>query len=373
MSAQEEDESVLRKRPPIATFRPIFLKELKEYCTLVKLVELTTGTNYSISGEDLAAMYSQGVIIIWSIDIISDSGSVTLREMKMIELSQPSKVPRGVKSTFEKNITYFENRIFSDAALKELESVKTVVDQAQHLFYIDLLFDGESLVSISNQNVVIVTSMGLSNQSKKVVVSEASEDNGIVKITAAAVFSPGLLLIALSDGTLKIKRIVRNLEESGSDFSDDDNDNERGNIEIDQDVELLLAGKSCAIQNIVLNERKLYSDLQTKGNLDSLARKEGFNLVSEEFSRKKVVSPERVLVHGDYFRRSKIRDLQVTEKAIYFVDRKELKVFDLKMEQLMTMNLNSINGISVTQDNSGRISTLIVNSVDCVELHEMEC
>lgn len=351
---QAEDESLFRQRPAMTTIVPEFLRNFGDYCTLVKLVQITTDTNYSISGEDVAALYTPGIIVIWSIETVR--GKVLLKEVKTIELTTKSVISKGVKTKFEKNVTYFESNIFSDAALKELQMIKSEVDQSQNLLFIDLLFDGENLISISNQIFVTVTTVGLTNETRKIHVTDNLEGNAI-KITAAALLSPKVILVALSDGTLQIKCITQRISSIGSDSQGYElNDEEEKNHE-------LVAEKSCAIQNIVLNERKLYDTFQAKRNLDSLASKEGVKQSVVEVPDGHQKHLDRILVHGHYFKRSGVKDIQVVNNSIYFLDKQEIKVFDLLTNREDKLQLqvhgDGARGATLSKDLGGRGQYLV--------------
>lgn len=336
---------MFRQRPAMSTIVPEFLRNFGDYCTLVKIVEITTDNNYSISGEDVAALYTPGIIVIWSIETIR--GKVLLKEVKTIELTTKSVLCKGIKTKFEKNVTYFESNIFSDAALKELQTIKSEVDQSHNLLFIDLIFDGEDLVSISNQSFITVTTVGLTNETRKIHVTNSLEGSAI-KITAAALLSPKVILIGLSDGTLQIKCITQRISSTGAESQDfESNDEEKKNHE-------LVADKSCAIQNIVLNERKLYEALQTKINLDSIEAKDSI----KEFLQvpdDRQEHTDRILVHGHYFKRSGVKDIQVVDNSIYFLDKEELKVFDLisNREEKVEMEVHAARGVTVSKDHGG--------------------
>lgn len=345
----DDNSSVLRRRPAIASFVPEFLAKYAEYCTLTKLVELSSDTDYSISGEDLAALYSPGIFVIWSIQ-----GKRILKEVKTIELFNKCVIPKGIKSKFEKNVTYFESNIFSDAALQELQNVKSAVDQAQNLIFIDLLFDGELLISISNQNFVAVTTVGLKNKTKKIIITGPNEGH-TVKITSAAVFKQGMLLIGLSDGTLKLHQIVpQSVKKNAGHWEEEFTD------ENSKDQQQLVLDKSCAIQNIVLNERKFYATVQEKDHWDGLDSKEGqsSSSLSNEKQTEDMEVTQKIIVHGSYFQRSHPKDLNIQEASaagsgfIYFVDQRTVKALDMETGKLSSVNGKdgAAIGISLSRD-----------------------
>lgn len=352
---------MLRKRPSISFTTPAFLSSYHEYCTLVQLVELTSQNSpYSISGEDLATLYSPGIIVIWSIDKINDQ-VITLKEVKSIELYKKPIISKKVKSKFEKNVTYFENNIFSDAALQELHTVKSTMDQAQNLIFIDLLFDGDLLIAVSNQNFVITITMGLQNDTKKVIVTDAFDAFSAIRITSAMVYRPGMILISLSDGTVKLQKIVTRKDNNSEDGFDGDD-----GLDENKKNEELIGEKSCAIQNIVLNERKFYESAQAKRNLDSLETwNEGQSSTrtkcNELSSLKNEV--ERVFIHGSYFSRSSIRNLNVLEsEAIYFVDEAVMKVYDLVGGQLSIFygkDDDQTKGMSLSKNGKGKAHFMV--------------
>lgn len=339
-SHQLENTSALRKRPPIASFIPQFLQQFGDYCTLVKIVEIVLNNNYSSSMEDIAALYSTGIIVLWSIQE-AEGRSGVLKEVKKIELHNKVSITKGMKTKFQKNVTYFENNIFNDAALKELDVVKTAVDHAQNLQFIDLLFNGNVLISLSNQNFLTIMSIGLTNVIKEIIIPEAF---GAVSITAGSVYCPGMVLIGLSDGTLKLQCIDSKLKSSKVLNEEVPVDQGLpGSLNLAEGVE-----KSCAFQNIVLNERKLYGNVHGKANLDSLER--------QDWSPHSSVAPtksneleigDKIYLNGNYFKRSSIRNIQLFDEIVYFLTNNIVKAFNLTTEAVLVIQEGS-KGVAVS-------------------------
>lgn len=312
------------KLAPSDNFVPEFLTNYGGYCKLVKLVEIASEYLYSITGEDVASLYSPGVIVIWSMDRLKGN----LKEMKKIELHKRSveNVGKMTASKFERNVSYFENNIFNDAALKDLQIVKSIVDPTQNLTFIDLLHDQGILISVSNQDFLSVTTLGLKNDTTRIKIPEAIE---VVSITCATMFDTGLVLIALSNGTIKVQCIKTWIDiQQQSDKFDEyakSGDHNQG--------EQLIVDKSCAIQNIVLSERKLYDDsLQSK--LDTLEVKD--KPAIRRFSQGNQIQPliSKTLKNGSYFQRSIPRDL--------CVDRNNGSVYYLEQESLFRIGMESL-------------------------------
>lgn len=353
----EKSSGVLRRRPASLNFIPQFLNHYGDFCTLVKLLELTSDNQYCISGEDVAALYSIGIIVIWSVDTRGGS----LKEVKAIDLTSKSVISKVMKSKFEKNISYFENHIFQDAALKELQTVKTLVDQSQNLLFIDMLFENQLLILISNQNFVLITSMGLINETRKIIIVTEGQD--IIRIAAATIYKQGVLLIALSDGTMKLQ----NIEQQTDSCLNDNNIDEQ---EVNPKDHKLIAEKSCAIQNIVLSERKVYDMAQAKRNLDSLeANDEPMSLKPKRSFKNGHV--ERILVHGNYFQRSSIRDLTIIgtrnePEMVYFMDNRVLKAYNVMSGEMTLADIKGgqPRGISLPRDQDGNLY-MVIQRFEC--------
>lgn len=355
------------KLPPSGNFVPEFLSDFKEYCTLVKLIELSPDeSEYAIPGEDLATLYSPGFIVIWS--VVRKEQTVKLMEVKVIHLERANiknQISKGMKSSFEMNVTYFENNIFSDAALKELQTVKTAVDQQHNLSFSNLCFDGEFLIGISNQNFITITSLGLENETKKIILIEL-RDESAVRITAAAIYKRGVIIMGYSDGTVKLQSY---LAEEMKEEERVANEIEESNNNLDNKSYDFFTQKSCAIQNIVLAER-----MQQIPNVLDVDKEEKVKVVkSGSYEVDKILN--RTIIQGSYFRRSFIKDIAVydmQEKSlIYFVNKNRINVYDMVTGKLSNGASDSkdVRGICVCKSFKGEDLFVVEHTRKMVKVH----
>lgn len=246
-------------------------------------------------------------------------GKVELIQTKMIDLrssfskQMQMKMSRPTSSSFDKTRSYFESELFSDVALKELQDMNSIETKLVTSFRCTgMEMTREGILIVTNENFLMFGRKSLKNDSFRRIQIDVNSETRIDDI--AMLFTPDedIVLIALNNGCVKTLCCDQNSEihedtASNSDVEDGGSASSgsslspapgaasqftaasssfstfvttsstgplqmmipstvNGNFAFDGNG---FAGKSCTIQSLVQNERKIYDESQALGHLDN--------------------------------------------------------------------------------------------------------
>lgn len=238
--------------------------------------------------SQMCSLHENGMITIWTILMMSNamqddnldgksmyflkSGSnVRLVKNLTIDLNPSPAVKIGNvrKSSFEKTRYYFENDLFDDKVLRELQEINTTkVNQKDKLLrdesqmFCDFDVDNKEFLVATDSNYVLAKSrMNFNAKDRKIAIVEDSTNISPTSLKTHPI-DKNILAVGLSNGNLFF---VNNRSESEDlekkhlkrQKSKDSNKNPSNDPSV---VDNILS-KSCAIQNIVENERKTFDEM----------------------------------------------------------------------------------------------------------------
>lgn len=149
---------------------------------------------------------------------------------------------------------YFESNLFSDAALRELhdfDAQNYLSDQSQSSRCVDMEYHDDGVVIATNKSFLIYVGTSLNKDSlRKILIDETN----LLHATKLKSLDE-VLLVGLTDGSVKVIR-VKSSPSNVSDSSDKDSNITPG-VPSEQNN---FSAKSCAIQNIIKEERKCFDD-----------------------------------------------------------------------------------------------------------------
>lgn len=287
---KDEDEIATIVKP----FEIISLNQMSNNFALDNVVALrslphreykSTSSMFSQSqAAQICSLHRNGSIIIWTISrlqsesLASDlqythikSRAKLLRNV-VIELNSPKiEMKDNVKrkSAFEKTRYYFENDLFSDKVLRELQEIdssrlskaKNVSSDEELTKFIDCAVNLYEIYVASDLNYIsAVARLNLGDETRKIVTNESS----FVSPTAVAVhpINSNVLAVGQTNGELKFIKVHEDEMRSSSKLK-----SSRKSTDATGTNDLL--SKSCAFQNIVENEKKFYDETQALNNLES--------------------------------------------------------------------------------------------------------
>lgn len=235
----------------------------------------------------ICSLHRNGTVIIWTIsrlhsetfkesnlDYIHTKSRVRLIKNVVIDLNTSAMTtgnenenPRG-KSAFEKTRYYFENDLFSDKVLRELQEIDTSRNKTKPSSADDLIkFNGctaglNEIFLASDLNFILAVSrLNLGVKTRKIFTNESS----FISPTSILIHpvNSNVLAVGSANGEVKFIKI-----------HDDDNDLNNNSLKntrksTDEPSVSDIVAKSCAFQNIVKKEKKLYDETQALNNLDS--------------------------------------------------------------------------------------------------------
>lgn len=301
------------------------------------------------------------------IDHQSSWSAVKLVQSKIVDLRPRIQSPfrqtaeRITSAAFAKTRSYFENDLFTDTALQELQSIDGAeTRQLSDVRCVALEVNNGGVFVASSENFIIYGRRTLKPETFRKVQIDGRRN---VNVQYFLPMSPKCdeILVALSDGTVKsfsypsVGRLLSGSAEYGADVSispltfvpvnspsnpgaavgertssaSAHSSAQNAGFSIGQEL-----GKSCIIQNIVQNERKLYSEAQTVDIFESNEFKLGNDQTGGDRTADNSAQPEVVNNQLILFQPSKQRTEQqiaplVKSHRLVSLRRNQVKVYNL--------------------------------------------
>lgn len=216
-------------------------------------------------------MHEFGIVTIWSIlktnSHSTNSESCNARKIdhrspwSKIQLIQSNVIDLALinlnkkvrpKSGFEKKKLYFESNLFSDAALRELhdfDAQKDLLDQSKSFRCVDMEYHEDGVIIATNKSFLIFIPTSLNKDSIRKIFIDETNFLHATKLKSL----DDVLLVGLTDGSVKVIRV----KPSNMCRESNDKDSKTKGVSSEQNN---FNAKSCAIQNIIKEERKFLND-----------------------------------------------------------------------------------------------------------------
>lgn len=261
-----------------------------------------------------------------------------LVQNSICDLKEFLQIKQFVPSTtvFDKRKSYFEKRIFQDDVLKELNEQLNGKDEYKGIRFTALACGSEQIFIGTNRNFIICCTKSLKSERFRKIFINVDSPKSLFTTALSILPNEKFILAGLSNGSVialncSMKRMVKSARKAK---------------EYKQEFSLNLESKSCAIQNIILKERRpaTNSSLYT---LDGTQTLETFNQ-DEKLDYK--ISDQQILFTGSVLRRNMIHWLVVSPNGKHLYAHANYKVskfdFESQRESLEFSNEN-INDICV--------------------------
>lgn len=153
------------------------------------------------------------------------------------------------KSRFEKKKLYFESNLLNDTALQELhdyDAQKDLLDQSKCFRCVDMEYHADGVVVATNKSFLIFVPASLNRNSLRKIFIDETNFLHATKLRS----TDDVLLVGLTDGSVKVIQV------KPSSMCRESNDNvskTMPGVSLEQNN---FSAKSCAIQNIIKEERK---------------------------------------------------------------------------------------------------------------------
>ncbi|XP_070496233.1 cytoplasmic dynein 2 intermediate chain 1 isoform X2 [Chironomus tepperi] len=175
------------------------------------------------------------------------------------------------KSAFEKTRYYFENDLFSDKVLKELQEIDTDrLQRSKNFMYRNEMFTATSFdlnynelfISSDTNFIVAMSRLCLGDKARKIITNDSNFISP--SIIKAHSIDKNILAIGQTNGSVKF---IKTSDDFNLSSSNKRKQLKRSNAAFNNDDNVL--SKSCAFQNIVEREKKLYEETQALNDLES--------------------------------------------------------------------------------------------------------
>lgn len=291
-------------------------------------------------------MHESGILTIWTvlqlhntfdtettdrIDHRSPWSTVKLVQSNIIDLNHQwttMNIDNRPKSAFQKTRSYFESNLFSDSALQELNNISNnrstiSVDDLVPLRCIDLEVIEDRYFVATNKKYLIAGTESLHKDSLRriAIINDAGRFVNATRLKS--MFDGDTLLVGLSNGSVKALRGNNNHRQLPDDRYND--------VQCPEPRDIISA-KSCAIQNIIKDERKT-----------SIVHVEHIN--GSQVIRKQIDcevlkhSNDQILLHGLSLTETNVRwmEFSTVTNSLFVLCHRNLRVLNLEnMTEIIT-------------------------------------
>ncbi|XP_061391494.1 uncharacterized protein LOC133326897 [Musca vetustissima] len=245
-------------------------------------------------------------------------------------------------SRFDKTKALFQKNIYSDEALKELNENSGAEMGSQGLRFTSIECGTENIFICTNRNFVLMCSKTLKPERFRRIILHESR---LLFPTALKVLSnENFVAVGLSNGGVMILNCALNKQTPktpktacktpGTPFPGQPNDrNPQGDFDN-------LTGKSCAIQNIVLNSQKSYDSMDfTSSSNDVEFRPDTAAFVALIDTNRKPfelrIYDQQVILAGSVLRRNLIQALELSSDGwrLFALSNGHVRIYDFYLEQ----------------------------------------
>lgn len=310
----------------------------------------------------------------------------SVRQMTQLKLTRPTS------KSFDKTRSYFESELFSDAALQELHLMNSDEEKILTNFRctaIELTSDG--ILISTNENFLLFGRKSFKNESFRRIQIDSSKSVRVECMVALTGFDDDIVVIALNNGAVKSlccdqnvdkiedsansdieeslssissltpttgngKALNSNLQLDLYDFSTASPSN--GPVEVAVAAPLQAAtgffsesngsilGKSCTIQSLVLNERKIYDEMQALNHLENIEYKMPLEtvpirLMQKPFRCTQLMNGQTILNNSINVFSTLSRQYLVqlaNSKKLITLRKNRLRIYDLLTNQIVEMS-----------------------------------
>lgn len=253
----------------------------------------TSGMFSQSQAAQICSLHKNGSIIIWTISRVHvdvEASNVKRSDLDYVHLKSRVKLIKSItidlntntspkimekenvkrKSAFEKTRYYFENDLFSDKVLRELQEIDTnQLKKPKILCGYDLLMKfndctaslNEIFIASDLNFVMAISRLNLVDKSRKIFTNDSS----FIAPTTIKIHPVNTNVLAVGQANGEVK-FIKVHDEDG--FSKNTSlKSAKKSSEASNASDLL--SKSCAFQNILEKEKKLYNETQALNNLEA--------------------------------------------------------------------------------------------------------
>lgn len=339
---------------------------------------------------------------IWSKVKLIQNKAIDLRSSvrQMIQL----KMSRPTSKSFDKTRSYFESELFSDSALQELHEMNAIEEKIVTTFRCTAIeLTNEGILISTNENFLLFGRKSFKNESFRRIQIDSNKSVRVECMIALTGFDDDIVIIALNNGAVKSLCCDQNIDQIDDSQANSDIEESSSSISSlttpangkalnvnfpietfdysmaspsNGPVHIAMAaplqattgffpdnngssfGKSCTIQNLVQNERKIYDEMQAH-HLENIEYKTPMETVPIKSIHRSIrstqlMSGQTILNHSmdafSTFSRQSLVQLLKAKKLIT-LRKNRLRIYDLVTNQIINVpakQTNQLNIIEVT-------------------------
>lgn len=292
------------------------------------------------------------------------------------------------KSHFDKTKTLFQNNIYSDEALREVLHDNNSVTETSSLGlrFSALECNSEHIYVATNRNFILACSKTLKPERfRRIAINESK----FLFPTALKLLSNDqFLAVGLSNGAVMIvnckppkpQQQQSNEPSQKSQQASKSTGNPIMANSLDYDP---ISGKSCAIQNIVLNSQKSMEMSNYAGDNMSALENDEYRpttaacmaLVAMPFELR--VYDQQIIMAGNGLRQNLIQSLAISSDGwrLFALGNGELRIYDflldveIEQRQGMQVSKEKIKDLAGTKSNNNELNLFVLKEESKVELH----
>lgn len=261
----------------------------------------------------LCSLHECGLLVLWSvlnksagensmysrkrIEHQSTWSTIQLAQTKVLDLrpvfghSLKAMATRPTSSTFDKTRSYFENDLYNDLALQQLQQLH--VDNVKLLTSFRctaLELSNSGILITTNENFVLFVRKSFKDSSVQCIQIDVNASARIECTLPLPNTDGDIILVALTNGKIKALCCNQHIDQLDETFGNVDLDdgstssisslppNSLGQHPANSDISIpstsiadpnLLTNKSCTIQSLVQGERKIYDEMYATNRLDN--------------------------------------------------------------------------------------------------------
>ena len=347
------------------------------------------------------SLHESGVLTIWTLVQTSDSNFNMIRAKNYENLGYSSKLveifefispwarikliqsailnakdyletgSQQTPSRFVKTKTLFQKNIYSDQVLKELNQSSAEIGQ-QGLRLTSIECGYNNLFICTNRNFILMCSKTLKmDRLKRIMIGESR----FLFPTALKVLNnENFLSVGLSNGAVMIINCQTNRVAQHRETTLEVNLNPKDSI-FERNT-TTLTGKSCAIQNIVLNSQKAYEDMdltQQKYRPNTAALVSLIENKRQPFEL--TVRDQQIIMNGSALRINLIPTLELSSDGwrLFALTNGHIRAYDFYADKEIgnqeIQNTGNIIDIATAKCGNNALSLILLKSSQRVEIH----
>lgn len=327
---------------------------------------------------------------IWSKVKLIQNKAIDLRSSvrQMVQL----KMSRPTSKSFDKTRSYFESELFSDSALQELHEMNAIEEKILTNFRCTAIeLTSEGILISTNENFLLFGRKSFKNESFRRIQIDSNRSVRVECMVALTGFYDDIVIIALNNGSIKSLCCDQNIEKIDDSQANSDIEESSSSISSltptagngkashvnfsietfdysmaspsNGPVQIAMAaplqagtgffadnngptfGKSCTIQSLVQNERKIYDEMQAMHNLENIEYKAPLETVSIKSIQRSIRSTQ--LMSGQTILNNSMDAFSTLSRQYLVQLFKSKKLITLRKNQLRIYDLVTNETVNV--------------------------